>query len=254
MSEKHIKSSYNPELFDETLELLVSILSGIKIDSSNWNILLTKTINIVSGIKNVKNEHKIQLVCDLVIYYISNYNNILPSEYNTYIKNNIETVVSFMINNVNKNKKQHKKNKRKGLNQTELAKLGNKKLVNSIQLMENLKNKLHTLFNINDINISNIGNKLPSIITNILIYLDDYNNFTDEEKKILAVQSINKVLYDMLNNYSLTDTEELMITLSIDNMNVLVTTLFDVVNGDIDFGKKLSLVVKFINKYICCKK
>lgn len=254
MTDKHLKSSYDPILFNDTLEILVSILSGIKIDSSNWNILLIKTINIVSGIKDLSNEHKIQLICDLVVYYISNYNNILSSEYNIYIKNNIETLVSFMFNNVNKNKKQHKKNIRRQINQTQLNNKTNDKLVNSIQLMDTLKNKLTKLIIKDDININNVISELPSIISDLIIFLDDYNNFTKREKEELVIQSLKKVLYEIFNNYSLTDTEEIMLIVSINNINILVSTLFDVVNGEIDFGKKISLVVRLVNKYLCCRK
>jgi hypothetical protein len=248
---------YEQQVYNQSMDTIVTLMSGIKFTKSNWMLLLNKITTIVKGIKKIKeNDVRIQLIYDLLMNYLDNHTNLSDDTIDFINKNAIYTC-QFMLEKAGTNKKEHEKNTRKVIQQYKLYEVDTDSLINTLQITNLLVNKITVIIKSNDINIQG---ELPEIISMCVKVVDKFKHLTKAEKYSLIAQAIEEVLEkEVMSKLETNSPKYKTLKLLIINLPMMISTVTGIINGDNDFVEDLGPLLKRgwnkIKKvFKCCSK
>lgn len=255
---------YDIDVYDRCMDTVVSLMSGMKFNKTNWMLLLNKIMNIVSGVKKLDRTGKTQLIYDILMDYLDNYTD-LDDLTVDFINVNAKFTCEFMLENVGSNKGSHKQNGKGGIRQYKLYKADTDAMINTLQITNLLVNKITVMLKnrefqspTGEFNFAILQQKIPSIIAMIVPIVDKFKHLTRAEKTAVITQAITDVINNQVMPKIMTEGGKTSMELMLLNLPMLIDTLTGVVNGDIEFDiaelqSKFKKLKAKLAKLFCCR-
>lgn len=252
--------TYDTEVYNQAMDTVVTLMSGMKFTKSNWMLLLNKITSIVKGVKRIDNETRVQLIYDLLMNYLDHHTK-LDDDVIDFINKNAKYTCEFMLQKAGVNKRTHRNNNRGLIQQYKLYSVDTDAMINTLQITNLLVNKITVLVKdgaFKDIN--ELQRRAPEIVMMCVGVVDKFKHLTSNEKSSLIAQAIEEVLENEVMPKLEDDTgAKTALELLILNLPMMISTVTGVVNGDIDFVEDLGSALKRgwrkIKKlFKCCKK
>lgn len=237
---------YDQEVYNQAMDTVVTLMSGMKFTKSNWMILLNKITAIVKGVKSIDNRTRVQLIYDLLMNYLDHHTS-LSDDIIDFINKNAKYTCEFMLEQAGVNKREHQQNNRGLIQQYQLYAADTDAMINTLQITNLLVNKVTVLIKdgtMKDINM--LQRKVPDIVMTCVKVVDKFKHLTTAEKSSLIAQAIEEVLEnEVLSKLDEDDqTAKTALELLILNLPMMITTVTGVVNGDIDFVEDIGSAIK----------
>jgi hypothetical protein len=253
--EENIKT-YDPIVYNQAMDTITALMTGMKFNKSNWMILLNKITIIIRGVKQIKdNSIRTQLIYDLLMDYLDNYTE-LSDDIIDFINKNAKYTCEFMLENANVNKKQHKTNNKNIIKQYKLYSADTDAMINTLQITNLLVNKITVMIR-SFKDFTSIQQRAPEIVMMCVKLVGKFKHLTTAERTSLIAQAIEEVLEkEVMPKFTNNSPEQVTMELFILNLPMLISTITGVVNGDIDFVEDIESafksIYKKVKKLLCC--
>ncbi len=221
---------YNPELkeyIESTFNTLTSLVNGINVGADNWVLLLTKAMYVVSLIKSLNADKKIQLSVELVVRYLDDYTT-LDDSVLIGIKSSVHSMCIAMLNNTGV--LSGKGTKPAVINSDPDV------LATPLQITDLVIKKLINMVKTRGLDINGVKSMFPELVVLCITTVEKYPHFTGLEKKNLVIQIIQHFLSDYIPMaMKITSDERSGLDVLSQSLPFLIDTLVNVGRGKVNY-------------------
>jgi hypothetical protein len=242
------KKKQSPELddIDYIYNRLQDFIRNIKIDRTNYSLLITKCVEIVENMRDAHDLNRKQ-ICTKAINRIIMIDLNLSEFDHRYFMANIDNFIELVI---------HSSKTRHNVSTRKLQSLDNEDVTkaNSGQIVYSLLDKLITIIIKKRYNIEKIFTNLGTFAIILLTFCEKYGYLTGVEKKNIVLQTINLLIYKKLEFIiELTNEKKLDLINGLDVLPMAVDIFIALQKGKFRINKKQIIPTRktFFN-FLCC--
>lgn len=233
-----MSSGVVPPEFEATYNTLTMLMHGVDVKTENWILLLTKAMTIVSELKAMPADKKVELCVMLAIKYLDDYTDIDHSGL-VAIKSAMHSTCLLLLEQSGVLGK-----KKKTAMETDPD-----QVVSAQQISERLMKLLLNTVRTRNYTMETIGTKWVELVVLLVSSLEKYTHLSGLEKKNLLIALLRKFLTEELPGmFEFTSQDVSMISLLADSLPFIIDTVVNVGRGKVN----LSFEPAQVNALLAC--
>lgn len=223
---------YEPVIMDATLSpvftnvytTLTTLAHGMNITPGNWILLLNKAMHLVSQIKELTKDEKIELSVELVIRYLDDNTDIADNILMT-IKSSVYSMCTAILDNAGTLPN-------KPVPKPKFANTDPDLLATPQQIMDLLIKKVITIIKVNGNDLAKFKQAIPEIVLTLIAILDKFKHLSGMEKKNLLITTFQKLIRDEAPGlFNLSTEQQGQLNAILSSLPFVIDTLVNVARG-----------------------
>lgn len=223
------KKYFDIDQIDTVYNKLQDYIRNIKIDRTNFFILITKCVEIIENLNNVEENYRKNLAIKSLNRIITVDLN-LPSFDNYYIIENVDNCIELIIT-ASKYKSKHDKQ--------QIYMNDNNIFANAGQIIPSILDKIITIILKRRYTVEKIFTNISTLLYILILFCEQYPHLNGIEKKNIVLQTMEQLIHIRLQYIiKITDEKKLELIQALDSISCTIDTLIAIQNNKYNINRK----------------